>query len=255
MPNLCRSIAGVAMALGLAATVHSGHASAASSVQQILDRQYGPGVLDATGDRMTDRTDAAWTMVSSANTELLFEFAGFRFQNEFGVYDVLAPERMLPLFGGPASQGALASLSVVGDAGGYRFSVSSNGSTDSLLFGSSVFGFYLHTPQNNTFFSDTASNADHFDHFRAYAAPEDNASRSGYEGTSYLLAWEDLLDGGDKDYNDMIVSVSGFLPAANATTPVPLPAGLLLLGSGLLGLARLVGSSRAGVPKTVIRNM
>ena len=47
----------------------------------------------------------------------------------------------------------------------------------------------------------------------------------------YILAWEDLRFLGDRDYNDLVVRVSGVSHMA-----VPVPAAVWLFGSGLLGL-------------------
>lgn len=57
-----------------------------------------------------------------------------------------------------------------------------------------------------------------------------------FSPTHYIIAWEDRpLSGSDRDYNDMVLEVRWL-------APVPLPAALPLLLSGLLGL---VGLSRA----------
>ena len=49
----------------------------------------------------------------------------------------------------------------------------------------------------------------------------------------FVFAWEDLKHLGDKDYNDLVVRVSG-------VAVVPVPAAAWLFGSGLLGLATIV---------------
>lgn len=48
----------------------------------------------------------------------------------------------------------------------------------------------------------------------------------------YVVAWEDLKFLGDRDYNDLVVRVSGV-----STHVVPVPAAAWLFGSGLIGLA------------------
>lgn len=48
----------------------------------------------------------------------------------------------------------------------------------------------------------------------------------------YVVAWEDLKSLGDRDYNDLVVRVSG-------AAVVPVPAALILFGSGMLGLVAI----------------
>jgi len=70
-------------------------------------------------------------------------------------------------------------------------------------------------------------NSDEQDHMRTFKVA----------GGSYVLAWEDMKDLGDNDFNDLVVEVSG-------ASPVPEPATLLLLGSGLLGIGGYAGARR-----------
>ncbi len=236
--------------------VHSsdcGHSSAGQgrepTLQALLDREFGPGVLGATQDSLDDGSDASWTAGSGSSMMLMFEYAGFSSVSVFGIYDSTSPDSRLALFHGFAAPASESTLGIVQlDNGTFRLSVTSAGVTESAVFGSSVFGFYLRTP-DHVFHSDTALNTDSTDHMRAFDA-SGLLDRSGYRygDGSYLLAWEDLLNGGDHDFNDLVIGMHYFSPAG--VSAVPLPAAALLFGSGLLGLAGL-GARRRGFGRKV----
>lgn len=81
----------------------------------------------------------------------------------------------------------------------------------------------------NTFFSGLASrNFDGIAH-TTYAL----------QGNSVIVGFEDLAFSGDKDYNDLIFSVSN-ISVGSPVIPVPEPemAGMLIAGLGLLGFAK-----------------
>jgi hypothetical protein len=95
----------------------------------------------------------------------------------------------------------------------------------------SPFRFGLDPSGSPLFSSDPADNV--FCGWSHCSSPYDHMvswliTGGDYAG-DYVVAWEDLKKLGDRDYNDLVVRVSG-------VTPVPAPAAAWLFGAGLLTL-------------------
>jgi hypothetical protein len=208
------------------------------SLQSRFDSLLGAGTLNAATACVDDGDDAAWSTIGSiGEIDIVLELAGNASTNSFGVYDLNDASARLTIFDGGDAVGDQAVLRLRQTVDGWRVSVQELGGrgwTHQFL-STGAFGFYLSTRSNGTFFSQTSRNADGVDHLYAYqgsGTPFLNGPLSGevFALQDYLLAWEDLAGGGDRDYQDFVAVVQDI-------TPVPLPTPVVLLMSGLIGLA------------------
>jgi len=99
----------------------------------------------------------------------------------------------------------------------------------------SPFRFGLDPSGSTLFSSDPLDNI--YCHGHYCSQPDDHMVSwlitDGVYAGDYVLAWEDLKHLGDRDYNDLVVRVSG-------ASVVPLPSSIVLFMSGMLGLASVV---------------
>jgi hypothetical protein len=79
-----------------------------------------------------------------------------------------------------------------------------------------------------------SENSDSLDHMVTWQITGGEGNTVG----NYVIAWEDLPGGGDRDYNDLVLEVS--------VQPVPIPAAVWLFVSGLLGLSGIARARRKG---------
>lgn len=170
-----------------------------------------PGIPDTQAAYVTLGTDAGNSLAT-----LIIEEAGFRDHNAFGIFDLSDGQiRMFELFEG--SDDPYQSVRV-NFLNGCVWIEGRKESTITQL--GTTFGFYLANlvdSQSGTFYSAPSLNGDGFDHAAILLSP-----RGGV-----IVGFEDLYGGGDMDYNDLIVRVSG-------VTPIPAPGAMLLAGLGSL---------------------
>jgi hypothetical protein len=84
--------------------------------------------------------------------------------------------------------------------------------------------------------SRPSQNRDSLDHMVTWQILGNEGNPDNNVG-AFVIAWEDLRGGGDRDFNDLIVEVD--------IASAPIPASVWLLGSGLLGLGGIARRKKA----------
>ncbi|HTP40197.1 MAG TPA: hypothetical protein VMI92_11560 [Steroidobacteraceae bacterium] len=195
------------------------------TLQSTLDSLLGPDTVPVSSC-IADGADSLWTTVNQVGAiQIQIELAGNAASNSFGIYDPNT-NLLVPIFSGSDGAGDIATIIVTPNGSQWTVRTwDANSPMSSYTVSTSAFGFYLQTTQNGgtTLYSDSSRNVGGADYMYAWGP------LAGNSAGQYIIAWEDSV-GGDGDYQDFVAQLIDVQPV----NPVPLPASVWLLASGLL---------------------
>ena len=185
----------------------------------------------------TTQDSGAQTFTSAGGTttgSYLFSVAGYAPHNKFGLYKLSDPNTKIELFGGVTSGITAGSKTMVNFLSNSAVQV---GSHIVQNFGSQ-YGFYLDRqgPDPLTVYSQNNLNAGSAQQMVAYTGNSQTHLNIGgtdtlFDKHSVLLGFEDLrLNQSDRDYNDLVVLVSGVQNSKDVPEPMAL-IGLAAVGA------------------------
>jgi len=178
-----------------------------------------PEVLNHLGFANVTEVDVETFPAGIYNITLYAEFAGYHNENELSYYEVGNTSYIL-IFAGP--EGGSGNLS---------------SPLSKTIFAFDQFGFSLLTPDDYRYFSENTLNVDGQQHMKVYKNLDDP--------TLFLIGFEDMYEGGDMDFDDLVFSLE-FQSPRQVIPEVPLGTILSLLGMliALICFARFKHANR-----------